>query len=56
MQKEEPRWLIAPPDKNLKVPFLKGVPVKALENEKMEYEVETEKGKIRMIAEVKSTF
>ncbi len=39
MQKEEPRWLIAPPDKSIRVPFLKGIPVKALENEKMEYEV-----------------
>ncbi len=30
MYKNEPRWLIAPSDKNLSVPFLKGHPFKAL--------------------------
>ena len=31
----EPRWIIAPSSKALGVPFLKGIPVKALDNEEM---------------------
>jgi myosin heavy subunit len=38
------------------VPYLRGVPVKALENEKVEYEAEMEKGKIKLIAHVRDTF
>ncbi len=56
MHKEEPRWLLAPPQKHLKLPFLKGIPIKALENEKVEYQAETDKGKIRLIANLKDTF
>lgn len=56
MHREEARWLLAPPEKGLAEPFVKGTPVRALENERVEYEVETEKGKIKVVASLKDTF
>ena len=37
MHQAEPRWLLAPPDKGLSVPFLRGTPKKALDNDQMQY-------------------
>lgn len=56
MHKEEPRWLKPPQDKKIKVPFLKGIPLKVVDNEKVEYEVEVEKNKMRLIVNLKDTF
>lgn len=56
MHKDEPRWLIAPPEKGLDVPFLKGHPRKALDNEQMEYEADTPNGKIIVRTSIKATF
>lgn len=56
MHKEEARWLVAPPEKGLREPFVRGTPLRALENERVEYEVETEKGRVRVVASVRDTF
>lgn len=56
MHQAEPRWLIAPQDKGLSVPYLKGVPRKALDNEQMLYEADTPKGKLSITAKNKDTF
>lgn len=56
MHKDEPRWVIAPLDKGLDVPFLKAFPLKALDNEHMEYEAETSKGKINLEINIRDTF
>ncbi len=37
MLKNEPKWIIAPPEHQKEVPFLKGIPLKALENDTMQY-------------------
>ena len=46
----EPKWIKAPPDYEKEIPFLKGVPIKAIENSSMQYQVETPKGKILLKA------
>ena len=56
MHKAEPRWLIAPADKNLPVPFLKGTPFKTLDNERMQYEAESSIGKIVVTTTYKETY
>lgn len=56
MHKDEPRWVIAPLDKGLDVPFLKAFPLKALDNEQVEYEAETSKGKINLEINIRDTF
>ncbi|CAM6000777.1 unnamed protein product [Sphagnum balticum] len=56
MHKEEARWVVVPSDRGLTVPFLKGIPVRALENESMEYECEGSTGKIVLAATAKETY
>lgn len=56
MIKEEPRWVIAPPDKNLSVPFLKAFPSRLLDQDKMEYKAESEKGPLMLALSPKDTF
>ncbi len=56
MHKDEPRWLVAPPEKSLGVPFLKGIPIKAHGNDQMEYEAETPNGKIAIKTNFQNTF
>ena len=58
MHKDEPRWIVAPKDQGFNVPFLKATPIKALENEVMEYEAVAEKGKgkIQVKSRIRETF
>jgi hypothetical protein len=56
MHQAEPRWLLAPPNQGLPVPFLKGVPRKVLDNDQMLYEADTPKGKLSITAKYKETY
>jgi hypothetical protein len=38
------------------VPYIKASPSKILENDKVEYEADTPKGKVKIISSIKDTF
>jgi myosin heavy subunit len=56
MHKGEARWIVAPTDKGLSVPFLRGTPRQVLNNDQMEYEVESSKGKFTVVAKLQDTY
>ena len=56
MHNAEPRWLCAPTDKNLPVPFLKGIPFKTLDNDQVQFEADSPRGKIIITTTYKQTY